>query len=169
MSESLKHGYSFIDSVVYIVDSNSFIVISNYYPASFPSFWENLNELVAGGRMVSVREVFKELEGHRSRHLVAWIERNQTIFASPTEAEMSAVGQIFRVTHFQQLIGKKQRLKGSPVADPWLVAKGMVDGGCVVTEELPKPNAAKIPNVCDYFDVECTTVEGMLSQEGWRY
>ena len=38
---------------------------------------------------------------------------------------MEYVAQIFRVPHFRQLIGVKQQLKGSPVADPFLVARGL--------------------------------------------
>jgi hypothetical protein len=43
---------------------------------------------------------------------------------NPTGQEMEHVAEIFKVPHFRQLIGQKQQLKGLPVADPFLVARG---------------------------------------------
>ena len=71
--------------------------------------------------------------------------------------------------HFRQLIGQKQRLKGLPVADPFLVARGALQDASVVTEETLKPNAAKVPNVCEHFGVRSTNVQGFLVEVGWRF
>jgi hypothetical protein len=73
------------------------------------------------------------------------------------------------VQHFQSLVGEKQRLRGSPVADPFLVASARYNEGWVVTEEVQKPDAAKIPNVCEYFGVHCTNVAGFLEQQNWKF
>jgi len=51
------------------------------------------------------------------------------------------------------LVTETQRLKGQPVADPFVIASAKVRGGAVVTEELKREHAAKIPNVCQHFDV----------------
>ncbi len=153
-----------------MVDTNSFRVFGNYYPDIFPTFWTNLDALVADGRLVSVSEVRKEIEFQdASEHVIDWVERNAQIFRTPTADEMTAVAQILGVDHFQQLIGKTARLRGNPVADPFLIARAMVDGACVVTEEALKPNAAKIPNVCVHFKVPYVNVQALLKQEGWRY
>ncbi len=82
---------------------------------------------------------------------------------------MLFISQIFSVQHFQNLVGKKQRLKGTPVADPFIIACAKIKNGCVITEEAFKPNAAKIPNICKYFNVDCTNVEGLMQREGWRF
>ena len=129
-------------SATRVLDTNSFRVFGNYYPESFPSFWDEIEKLVADGLLVSYREVAKEME---------------------------YVAQIFRVPHFRQLIGVKQQLKGSPVADPFLVARGALLGASVVTEEALKPNAAKLPNVCEHFGVRSTNVQGFLVEVGWRF
>ena len=129
-------------SAAYVPDTNSFRVFGNYYLESFPSFWDEIEKLVADGLLVSCREVAKEME---------------------------YVAQIFRVPHFRQLIGVKQQLKGSPVADPFLVARGALLGASVVTEEALKPNAAKLPNVCEHFGVRSTNVQGFLVEVGWRF
>jgi hypothetical protein len=79
------------------------------------------------------------------------------------------VVKIFNVAHFRQRVGNKQLLDGHPVADPFVIASARVRGGCVVTEEQLKPNAARIPNVCDHFKVACTNVRGFLKQNGWKF
>ena len=157
-------------SALYVLDTNSIKVFGNYYPESFPSFWERLAELIAAGEIISVREVSRELEYQNPiPHLLKWSEDNNGLFSTPSTAETDFVAEIFRVPHFLQLIGQKQMLRGYPVADPFIVARGKVLGACVVTEEAYKPNAAKIPNVCEHFDVRSTNVQGFLNEVGWRF
>lgn len=154
----------------YIFDTSSLSVLKNLYPAIFPSFWEAFDRLVATGDVVSVEEVYKEcMRRVDSEHLTQWIERNRPIFTPPSEAEMEFVAEIFAVPHFQQLVGQDVILRGGLVADPWLIARARVLGGSVVTEERFKPNAAKIPNVCDHFGIAWTNVEGFLQSYGWQY
>jgi Domain of unknown function (DUF4411) len=155
---------------VYVLDTSSFRVLGNYYPDTFPTFWAQLDELVQAERFVSVSESRKEIAiQDASAHLASWVDQHSNIFRTPTSREMTAVARIFAISHFQQLIGQKQRLRGYPVADPFVIARAMVDGACVVTEEALKPNAAKIPNVCQHFQVACLNMQGLLKQEGWRF
>ena len=157
-------------TATYVLDTNSFRVFGNYYPESFPSFWEEIEKLAADGTLVSCREVAKELElQSTAEHLIAWVDSHPLLFLDPTEEEMEYVAQIFRVPHFRQLISQKQQLKGLPAADPFLVARGLLQGACVVTEEALKPNAAKVPNVCEHFGVRSTNVQGFLVEVGWRF
>jgi hypothetical protein len=79
------------------------------------------------------------------------------------------VREIFSVHHFQQLVSKKSLLKGTPVADPFVIAAAKIRHGCVVTEETMKENAARIPNVCDRFSIPCLNVEGFLREKQWRF
>ena len=93
---------------IYVLDTSSFRIFGNYYPESFPTFWDQLNALVAAGRLDSVREVKKELDFQSvSVHLDAWIAANSSLFRAPTEEEMYTVAEIFAVGHFRQLIGEK--------------------------------------------------------------
>ncbi|MHB8792516.1 MAG: PIN domain-containing protein [Thermoleophilia bacterium] len=155
---------------LYVLDTNSFRVFGNYYPESFPSFWDKIAELVTDSRLLSCREVRKELEMQSpTPHLNSWVDEHPEIFTAPTGDEMEFVAEIFRVAHFHQLIGQKQRLKGLPVADPFLIARGATLPGCIITEESFKPHAAQIPNVCEHFGVRCMNVEGFLGEVGWRF
>lgn len=156
--------------MIYVFDTNSVSVLRNYYPGQFPSLWNGLDALVQRGDVLSVREVRNEL-GRRelSPTLDTWIAARAGMFPPPDADEMRFVAAIFGVAHFQALIGLQQRLKGLPVADPFVIASAKVRGGCVVTEEKLKPNAAKIPNVCEHFGVRWTSLEGFMHQQGWSF
>ena len=91
------------------------------------------------------------------------------MFLTPDAEETKFVGEIFAVNHFQALVGEAQRLKGQPVADPFVIASAQARGGTVVTEEAMKPHAARIPNVCEHFGIPCTNVEGFLAENGWQF
>lgn len=156
--------------MIYVFDTTSFSVSHNFFPARFPSFWRDLGDLVSQGKVVSVREVLNELERWEIKsHLQEWANANKAIFMSPTREETLFVSEIFSVPHFQQLLSRKQMLTGAPLADPFVIASAKIRKGCVATEEEEKPNAAKIPNVCKHFKVECTNLEGFMEREGWRF
>ena len=156
--------------MIYVFDTNSFLELQSYYPETFPSFWEQFDLLVDSGRVISVAEVQTELENQATApHLLEWMERNRELFTVPCAEEMECVAEIFRVPHFQQMIGAKQLSRGMAVADPWLVARGRHLAGCVVTEEAAKPNSAKVPTVCAHFGVSCLNLQGAMTAERWRF
>jgi len=84
--------------MIYVFDTSSFIVLGHYFPQRFPSFWQNLDQAVADGEVLSVREVLNELKGRGN-----------------------------------------------------------------------KPHAARIPNVCDHFDIPWTSIEGFMEHMGWKF
>lgn len=155
---------------LYVFDTSSCRVLRNYYPDRFPTFWENFQDAIKSGHIVSVREVYNELEQQLQDHwLWDWVKKNRELFLTPTAEETAFVAEIFAVPHFRMLVGETQRLKGQPVADPFVIACAKIRGGTVVTEELKKEHAAKIPNVCEHFQVPCTSMEGFLLQNNWRF
>jgi hypothetical protein len=155
---------------VYVLDTSSIQVLGSYYPTTFQALWRDFDALVDRGGIVSVEEVRDELAArNRSEHLNDWIGRNGALFHPPTEAEIGFVREIFTVRHFEQLVPQRARLEGTPVADPWVIARARITSRVVVTEESDRPNAARIPNVCRHFGVDCTDMEGLLRREGWTY
>lgn len=155
--------------MIYIFDSDSLIdLFKHYYPERFPSLWVKFNALVSEKRIISVREVFNELI-NRGDKLSEWVASNHSIFHEPTNEEMSFVTEIFEIKHFQALIREKARLVGKPVADPFLIAKAKVGAGCVVTQERYSENAAKIPNVCNRFEIPCVNLETFMEKENWTF
>ena len=68
------------------------------------------------------------------------------------------------------MIRQQERLQGKPVADPFVIAKaGKLKEGCVVSTEIFKPHAAKIPNVCDHFDIDHMDLEEFMERENWTF
>ena len=156
--------------MIYVVDTSSFIVLKNYYPGTFATLWARIDTLAADGTLVSVREVFNELQSYNDTDYIQdWAKQHKAIFAVSSNAELLIVQQILAIPHFQALIGTMAILKGTPVADPFLIAAAKVKGATVVTQERLKPNAAKIPNVCDHFDVPCLDLQGFMAAQGWAF
>ena len=156
--------------MAYVFDTNSFSVLGNYYPEQFPTFWETLDRAVAVGKIISVKEVRTELDFYgRHPHLSDWVKKHVQIFSSPRPAEIQFVKAIFSIPHFQTLLSEKDRLAGHLCADPFVIAKAKFIDGCVITEEKETPNAAKIPNVCERFGVDCTNLQGFMERESWTF
>jgi uncharacterized protein DUF4411 len=155
--------------MIYVFDTSSLIRLNSYYPDVFPGFWQQFDEVVASGDVVSTREVLRELERDDPDHVFTWAQKNGSVFTTPTDDETNFVGRILAVPHFQQIIGTKARLTGTPVADPFVIACASARNGTVVTEERRKPNSAKIPTVCDHFGVSCVSFEDFMRATGWKF
>jgi hypothetical protein len=157
--------------MIYVFDTSSFSKLKHFYPGIFKSVWTGLDQLVASGNLISTKEVFRELEnGDPGQYVNAWLKRHKSLFKTPTADEMLFVAEILRVQHFQSVIGEKQRLKGMPVADPFVISCAKVHQGTVVTEEQYKPTSAKIPNICEYFgNIPCITLEQFMQYQNWNF
>lgn len=156
--------------MIYVFDTSSLSKLKHFFPGVFKSVWTGLDTLVLSGRLISTREVWNEIERFDvDAHTNKWLKLRKHLFTTPTGPELQFVVQIFKIPHFQALIGEKQRLTGTPVADPFVIACAKVRGGTVVTEERLKPHAAKIPNVCKHFSVPCMDLETFMQQQGWSF
>lgn len=156
--------------MTYVFDTSSLSRLKHFFPGVFKSIWVGLDALVLNGGLISTREVWNEIERRDvDPHTNAWLKARKQLFTTPAADELRFVAEIFRVPHFQALIGEKQRLTGTPVADPFVIACARMRGGTVVTEERLKPHAAKIPNVCQHFDVPCMDLEEFMQAQGWSF
>ncbi|HEX8262860.1 MAG TPA: DUF4411 family protein [Allosphingosinicella sp.] len=155
---------------MYVFDNSPISVLfRNYYRRRFPTLWDRFDALVADGRIVSTREVYREAVDSSFENLRDWVTAHQSVFHVPTAAEGSFVGRIYAVRHFQQNIEQKKLLKGGRNADPFVIAKAATEGRCVVTMEQFKENGAKIPNICAHFGVDCLSLERFMEREGWEF
>ncbi len=155
--------------MIYVFDSNTLITLFKYYyPSRFPSLWEKFTQAVASQNIISVREVKNEISQYDDV-LSDWTKQHPDFFAPPDSAELRFVAQIFAIPHFQSVVRKQEQLQGKPVADPFVIAKASVLQGCVVTEEIFKPNSSRIPNICQHFGVSCLNLEGFMHQENWTF
>ncbi|MBL8188335.1 MAG: DUF4411 family protein [Acidobacteria bacterium] len=157
--------------MIYVFDTSSLSRLKHFFPAVFKTIWDGLDALVQSGVLISTREVFNEItqRGDADPHVDQWLKARKQLFTTPNTDELLFVAQIFQVAHFQALIGEKQRLTGTPVADPFVIACAKIRQGTVVTEERLKPNAAKIPNVCAHFGIRCINLEEFMQEQGWSF
>ena len=126
--------------------------------------------MLKNGDIKLVRESYNEIMKLNANDRPAkWAQENRKLFSTPTVEELQFVNEIFAVAHFQQLIEKKKILSGRPAADPFVIAKAKFENAIVVTEEVYKEKAAKIPNVCKHFEVECINLEDFMQKENWKF
>jgi hypothetical protein len=156
--------------MIFVFDNSSLSRLKHFFPDIFKSIWLGLDVLIQKKELISTKEVWNELQrGVPVKFVNDWLKDRKNIFTTPNDAELQFVATIFQVRHFQTLIGEQQRLKGTPVADPFVIACAHVLKGTVVTEERLKPNAAKIPNVCEHFQIPCIDLQEFMRQQGWEF
>ena len=163
----------------YVLDTGFFRICRDYYPDTFPSFWKNLNEIIEDEKASSVSEVKKELLIYKGSqiHLVKWIKDNPAVFSQPNEEELQAVVEILRIRKFRSLVNKKNIMRGSAAADPFIIAKAQVlEGVVVTTEEKAKIDMSgriqgplKIPDVCAQLEIGCINPETFMRELGWEF
>ena len=156
-------------TTIYVIDSSSLIdLFKHYYLGNFPTLWSHFDNLVSNGNLVSVKEVLNEVKDRNDR-LAKWAKQNKNFFSKPSQTELSFVKQIFQVQHFHRIVKERERLKGKPVADPFVISAAKVIKACVVTEEAFKPNASKIPNVCKHFNIPVVNLQQFMINENWTF
>ena len=58
---------------------------------------------------------------------------------------------------------------GKPVADPFLIASAKINKTCLITEEVFKNNAPKIPTICQHFGIAHINAKQFLIDEGFKF
>ena len=139
-----------------------------YYPNIFPSLWKNFDRMIADNEITSTREVFREIED-RDDTLKNWALQNPDLFVVPNAEEALFVAEIYKVAHFQQNIEQQKLYNGGKNADPFVIARAGILGIPVVTSEKFKPNAAKIPNICRHFQIDCMNLEEFMEHQNWHF
>jgi hypothetical protein len=134
------------------------------------SFWEWTAGKVHDGYIVSPRRVYQEVaenEKHQDE-LAKWMRhrRDKGLCVAPSRAVQERVQAIEEHVFTKYIVVEAWDF--SKGADPWVIAHAMEDGqGIVVTKESDsRPNAqkARIPDVCDHFNVKCVDTLEMLKQ-----
>ena len=154
---------------MYVLDTSVISALHrNYYPSRFVSLWKAFDTMLAEGKFTSTREALRELEDHGGDSL-DWANVHSELFVIPDAKEGAFVAGIYAVEHFQANIERQKVLAGGRNADPFLIARAAIIGGTVVTMEHLKPNAVKIPNICEHFKVPCVDLQGFMEKEKWVF
>ena len=157
--------------MVYVFDTNSFIVLGHYYKDRFPSLWKKIDNLVKADKIISVKEVLNEIEFYGGESdLKNWAKENKNIFKPMSEEESRIISDIFvKYPKFQNMVRKKEQLKGTPVADPFIVVKAIHIRGTVVSQETFQKDGIKIPNLCDIQNIPCLKLKEFMKEQKWSF
>ena len=128
-----------------------------------------LEETIAEGRITSTREVLRELHLFQKYDLQQWAIVQDFLFRPPTAAEAAFVRKIFGFPKFQDNLEYKKLMNGGYNADTFVVARAKLLKGTVVTQESKPPHGARIPNICEHFDIPCIKLDDLMQQENWIF
>ena len=171
----------------YILDTRFFVLMRNYYPDTFPSFWEKIDDMASHeeknlfrqtdiNEVSSVYEVKREIGdyGGEQKHLWKWINDHKFIFTRPSKEEQERVRDI--MTRFPEAIPEKKQLLGGFWADPFIIARAWHLGATVVTGEQSLRNKkgkvnklVKIPDICDILEIRCISPEIFMAEQKWKF
>lgn len=142
--------------MIYVVDNNILSTIfRNFSKDVFPDIWIPLSQSMKEGKIISVDEVYCEMEGFWGKRVEEglWLKEHKKYFLKPTNEEGYYISEIFKNKKFREGIKEKSLRNGTPEADAMIVAKAKVVKGIVVTAEGEKENSEKIPNIATTFGV----------------
>jgi len=163
---------------LYLLDSNVIIESKNrYYHFDIcPGFWDALKKY---HRITTIDYVIKELKDGKDDEIIRWIddENVKTILKSKIiRIDSDDIQESFgEVAEYISTLSQPQSEKDKFLskADPWLIAASKIRGHTIVTHEkyIPDPNTKKIkiPNVAEYFGVECISLCELLKRENIQF
>jgi Domain of unknown function (DUF4411) len=148
----------------YCIDTSALIAAwyERYKPNRFPKLWEQLDQLITEGRLVSSTLVLRECSKQRSEELHGWLKPREAMFATPDETVQGQVDHIVN-TYTGLVAAGKEKFQ----ADPFVIAQAKVNGYTVITEETGIGSLSKIPGVCAAMKVECINLMQLIDEEDW--
>ncbi|WKE66218.1 DUF4411 family protein [Gallaecimonas kandeliae] len=158
----------------YLIDSNVLITAKNFYydPSICPGFWEWMEYSFNSSKIKSIDLVKRELEKQKKDTLAVWLrEKKQNHWF----AESDDFHVIEKFREVQEYVMSQGYMPAAlddffreEVADPWLIAHGMVSGDTIVTLEKPKPANTKksvpMASLCEHFGVSYIDTFNLLRQ-----
>lgn len=136
----------------------------HYPPTTFPSVWDLVAAAMTDGRIITPREVYRELIA-KDDEITAWCKQFRPhVFVDPIEPVQRRVGVVYAQ------FANPGRRDG---ADPFVIAEAQHRGFTVVTYEgrsfsgVPTRNWDRtMPDICKHFAVPCCTLPEALTMLG---
>jgi hypothetical protein len=149
---------------IYCIDTSALIAAwyERYKPNRFPKLWEQLDQLITEGRLVSSTLVLRECSKQRSEELRGWLKPREAMFVTPDETVQGQVNHIVN-TYTALVATGKEKFQ----ADPFVIAQAKVNGYTVITEETGVGSLSKIPGVCAVMKIECLNLMQLIDEEDW--
>lgn len=150
----------------YCIDTSSLLDgwVRYYPPDVFPSFWRNLEAMIAAGELISPDEVLRELAKKEGDTLHQWAKRHEALFHPLDEVVQRATAEI--LTAFPRLVDSR-RDRGK--ADPFVIALAKVQTCAVITGEKHTgiPDKPKMPDVCTHYSIPCISLLQLFREKKW--
>ena len=164
----------------YVIDTSSWQQLFGCYGRErFPTLWSQFGELVAGGKITSIRHVLREIENrNKNNGELEWANAHLELFPSLKENESQFLRKIYAVPRFRHVIPTEirdddeeedQDEDSDTDADPFLIARARAIAGMVITQERERGNRVRIPTICNQFGIKCGTLDDLMELEGWSF
>jgi hypothetical protein len=149
---------------IYCIDTSALIAAwyERYKPNRFPKLWDQFDQLVTDGRLVSSTLVLRECNKQRSEELHGWLKPREAMFITPDETVQQQVDHIVN-TYTGLVSAGKEKFQ----ADPFVIALAKVNSYTVITEETGPGSLAKIPGVCNAMKVDWLNLMQLIDEEDW--
>jgi hypothetical protein len=151
----------------YLMDTCAWLDLHrrHYAKEVFASLWEQIDALIAAGRVSSHREVLKELE-RGDDEVAAWAKDHVEIFTPPGAEEQERLREL--LAEFPKLADPTRT---KPHADPFLVARAVADRLTIVTSEshVGSVHNPTLPFVCRAKGVKHVNLLTMFRDLGWQF
>ena len=150
----------------YCCDTSALVELYDTYPPDiFTKLWENFEDLIANGYLHAVFEVYKELSAVDD-FLFDWGKKHKNIFKDLDSRQIDKVKEI--LNEFPNLLDFN---KTNTDADPFIISHAICENCKVITVEKHSSDNAKrikIPNVCDYYEIEYIDLKGLFREQKWE-
>lgn len=161
---------------VYCFDTGPFIELGKLPRSTFKTLWERVEDLIRGGRLITPREVLKELD-EGIDDLPKWV-RSQSGLVRPNTPELvQSTMDVLKIFPSLSYPNKP----GGGAADPFVLALARIENDlgqarlvdkyrCVlVTQERAKPGKMNIPAACMHFGLHFMNMNQLYVAEGWSF
>lgn len=156
-------------TIIYIVDTSSWIDLSHNYPHyNFVGLWSNLENLITNDRIKTPRQVKNEIMAGKDEDLTNWCRRNKSMFVD--DVQVTVVAHNITQEH-PELVNPD---KSNEEADPFLIAlarflNGKDDSNAIIVTQESTRSRIKIPHIASVYGVDSISLVGLITQEGWRF
>jgi len=155
----------------YCMDTSSFLegaVGRPYQMNIFSTLWDKIDTLAKENRIIAPFQVLKELE-RKQDEVYHWAKEREYIFQFSERREQRVISKI--VTEFPQF--PPEYSSDGVWADADVIALAHTKNALVVSQEdkviSNDSTKVKIPNVCEFFDIECIKLMDLIVKEGWKF